>query len=76
MQNRTWELKKLPKGVKALPGKWVFKIKRNADGSVDKYKARLAIKGFKLKKGIDYDQTFSPVERMSTIRSVISVAAI
>lgn len=74
-ENQTWELTKLPEGVKAIPCKWVYRIKRNPDGSIEKYKARLVIKGFLQRKGINYNQTYSPVARASTIRSLISIAA-
>jgi len=73
--NEAWELQDLPRGKKAIPCKWVYKVKHNADGSIERYKARLVIKGFSQKKGIDYDQTFSPVVRNATIRALLSIAA-
>lgn len=74
-KNRTWTLVDLPVGVKAIGLKWVFKIKRNPDGSVNKYKARLVAKGYVQKHGIDYDEVFAPVARIETIRLIIALAA-
>ena len=72
--NQTWELTKLPEGKKVLHNKWVYKIKNEHDGSKH-YKARLVIKGFQQKKGIDYSKIFSSVVKMSTIRLVLGMVA-
>ncbi|KAG5876526.1 hypothetical protein JTB14_027359 [Gonioctena quinquepunctata] len=74
-ENCTWEMKILPVGKKAIPCKWVYKLKTNSDVSIDKYKARLVIKGYSQRNGEDYDQTYSPVAKGGTIRSLLSIAA-
>ena len=71
---QVFKLTKLPTGQHAIDTKWVFKVKRNADGSIHKYKARLVVKGFKQKYGIDYEETFSPVVKHVTLRLVIALA--
>ena len=74
-KNRTWELVELPLGAKAIGLKWVFKIKRNADGSINKLKARLVAKGYVQQYGVDFEEVFAPVARLETIRLLNSLAA-
>ncbi|GJV20759.1 zinc finger, CCHC-type containing protein [Tanacetum coccineum] len=76
MYNDTWELTDLPPGCKALGCKWILKRKMKVDGSIDKYKARLVIQGFRQKEGIDFFDTYAPVARITTIRLLLALAAI
>ncbi|GJV48935.1 zinc finger, CCHC-type containing protein [Tanacetum coccineum] len=75
VKNNTWKLVPLPKGFVPIGLKWLFKIKRNADGSIMKYKARLVAKGYVQQPGIDFDEVFAPVARLETIRLLIALAA-
>jgi Reverse transcriptase (RNA-dependent DNA polymerase) len=73
-KNRTWELVSLSPGKKVVGCKWVFTLKHNPEGKVERYKARLMVKGYSQTYGIDYDKTFAPVAKMSTVRTLVSLA--
>jgi hypothetical protein len=74
IQNNTWSLVPRPPGANVVSGKWVFRLKYNSDGSLSRYKARWVVRGFSQEHGIDYDETFSPIVKPSTIRIVLSLA--
>ena len=73
-KNKTYDLVELSKGKKVLRNKWVFKLKKDGDKLV-KYKTRLVVKGFSHKQGIDFDEIFSPVVKMSSIRVFLGLVA-
>jgi hypothetical protein len=73
IKNATWHLVPPRPGLNVIDCKWVFKIKQKPDGSVDRYKARLVAKVFKQQFGVDYDATFSPVVKPTTIRLLLSL---
>lgn len=75
IKNNTWILTQLPPGRKVIKNKWVFKLKREQDNSVQRYKARLVAKGFTQRQGVDYDETYSPVVKYDSLRIVLSIAA-
>ena len=74
-KNSTWELVRKPKNAELVTCKWVYKLKKRVDGTIDRHKARLVARGFSQQYGADYEETFSPVARTVTIRTIISLAA-
>jgi len=72
---KTWILVRMPEGVTVLDCSWVYKTKRTPDGSIEKYKARLVIKGYKQKADIDYEKTYSPVCRYDSSRILLCITA-
>ncbi|KAG9441314.1 hypothetical protein H6P81_017168 [Aristolochia fimbriata] len=74
-ENQTWELVKIPAKKKVLQNKWIFRVKQEA-GSVQRYKARLVVKGFGQREGIDFHDIFAPVVKMTSIRTILSIVAV
>ncbi|KAL3833987.1 hypothetical protein ACJIZ3_008723 [Penstemon smallii] len=74
-KNKTWDLVPLPQGRKAIGNKWVYKIKRDGNDQVERYRARLVVKGFAQKECIDFNEIFSHVVRLTTVRVVLAMCA-
>lgn len=75
-KNKTWTLVHLPPNRNAISCKWVFRVKENADGTVQQYKARLVAKGFSQQEGFNYNETFSSVVKPTSVRVVLTLALI
>ena len=76
MKNDVWDIVPRPEGKSVVTSKWIYKIKHVADGSIEKYKARFVARGFSQKEGIDQEETFAPIARYTSIRSVLALAAV
>jgi hypothetical protein len=72
--NATWELVASLEDKKVIRCKWVYKIKHNADGYVSRYKTKLVARGYAKTYGINYEETYNPVAKMTTIRAIIAMA--
>ena len=75
-KTHTWDMTTLPPSKSAIGCKWIYKIKTWVDGSVERYKARLVVRGFTQEYGIDYEETSTPVARLTSIRSLLVVIAV
>jgi len=74
-ENNTWDIVPCPPNVRPIGCKWVYSIKLNSDGTLDRYKARLVVLGNKQEYGVNYEETFAPVAKMTTVRTIIAIAA-
>ena len=74
-KNNTWKLVDKPTHKKAIGVKWVYRIKLNFDGFVNKHKARLVVKGYAQMFGVDFSETFAPIARLDTIRMLLASVA-
>lgn len=74
-KNRTWVVTDLPPGQKVIGCKWVYRFKHKANGSIERFKARLVTKGFTQVEGVDYAKTFSSVAKMSIVQCFLALAA-
>ena len=76
MKNDVWEIVLRPEGKSVVTSKWIYKIKCVVDGGIEKYKERFVARGFSQKEGVDYEETFAPIARYTSIRTIISLASV
>jgi len=75
LENGTWELVERPEGVKPILMKWVYKVKRDAQGNDEQYKSRSVAKGFLQKQGVDFEEVYAPVSKHTTLRALLTIVA-
>ena len=75
MKNDVWEVVPRPEGKSVVTSRWLYKVKHAANGSIEKFKARFVARGLSQVEGVDYEETFTPVARYTSIWSIISIAA-
>ena len=75
IRKNAWDIVPRPEGKSVVGSRWIYKVKQDADGSVEKYKARFFAWGFSQIEGIDYEETFAPVARYSSIQTILSLSA-
>jgi hypothetical protein len=76
LKNNVWDIVSRPKDKSMVSSKWIYKIKHAADGNVEKFKPRFVARGFTQKEGIDYEETFAPVARYTSIQTIIALASV
>lgn len=74
--NHTQSVVNLPQGKHSIGYKWVYKIKYNSDGSIDRYMVRLVVKGYSQQERLDFIEIFSPVAKLVTVNTILAIAAI
>ena len=75
-KSHTWDLVDLSPNKTVIDCKWVYKIKTRSDGSIERYKVWVVAKGYHQEYGIDYEKTFAPVARLTSVRSILAIAAV
>ena len=76
LENGTWDIVELPPDQKAIGSRWIFRVKRNSDGSIERFKARLVAKGYNQWPGFDYEETFASTMRYASLRTVLALSAL